>query len=159
MEQKTVFALFKRWNQSRWICVFDVSVVVHQISPFTGESCRGTSGHHSQTLPSRCLKASEDVDGLVNTRARLCGLIHPSSQLFAALFITCLSASSPLCLSSLPGFPNVKWQKRQRQTEWFTFLMAGFYILTSLPSLFLNLVQRGEQIKRQMERKIGIYYK
>lgn len=85
-------------------------------------------------------------------------LVYPSTRLLAPLFIICLSSFvlsflSVACLSSPPGFPNVKWQQRGRQRGWRTFLMEGFYILTSLPSLFLHLAQWGRKMRRQTEEK------
>lgn len=56
--------------------------------------------------------------------------------------------SLPYIISWIP-----KWQHRGRQRGWRTFLMEGFYILTILPSLFLNLVQWGGKSRRQMEEK------
>lgn len=85
-------------------------------------------------------------------------LVYPSTRLLAPLFIICLlsfvlSFLSVACLSSPPGFPNVKWQQRERQRGWRTFLMEGFYILTSIPSLFLHLAQWGRKMRRQTEEK------
>lgn len=112
------------------------------------------------------MQISQNVDWLV--RMHVCCVcvcvsnwassVYPSILLFAPLFIICLSSFflsflSVLCLSSPPGFPNVKWQQRGRQRGWRTFLMEGFYILTSLPSLFLNLVQWGGETGRQTEEK------
>lgn len=119
------------------------------------------------------MQISQNVDRLVCTPVCFCACewvcvcwwvsnwaasVYPSIRLFARLFIICLSSCflsflSVLCLSSAPGFPNAKWQQRGRQRGWRTFLMEGFYILTSLPSLLLNLVQWGGKTRRQTVEK------
>lgn len=64
-------------------------------------------------------------------------LIHYLPPLFLFLSVACLSSPT--------GFLNVKCQQRGRQRGRCTFLMEGFYIFTSLPSLFLHLVHWGEE--------------
>lgn len=126
----------------------------------------GLSGlaHHIPNSPLAFMQISRNVDGLVECVC-LCVYVlnwmtsdYLTTRLFTPLFIIFLCSlflhfCPLLCLSSRHGFPNVKWQQRQRQTAWCTFLMGGFYILTSLPFLFLNLVQWGEKMRRQMEEK------
>lgn len=117
---------------------------------------RGLAHHmpNSPLAPCKYHKMSTGLSACVCARPSS----DPSTRLFAPLFIICLSSFFPsflsvLCLSSPPRFPNVKWQQRGRQRGRRTFLMEGFYILTSLPSLFLHLAHWGEKTRRQTEEK------
>lgn len=113
--------------------------------------------HHmpnSPLIPCKYHKMSTGLHACAHVCFKL-SVPHLSVHLSVCSLIYYLPLSflSILCLSSSPGFPNVKRQQRGRQRGWRTFLMEGFYILTSLPSLLLNLVQWGGKARRQTEKK------
>lgn len=67
-------------------------------------------------------------------------LVYPSTGLFAPLFIICLSSFflsslSVPCLSLPPGFPNVKWQ--QREKERVAYIFNGGFLYFNEPSFSL----------------------
>lgn len=109
--------------------------------------------HKMSTGFSLCLCASMCVCMRVSNWASPCLSVHASalSLIFYYLPLVFLSCLSLGCLSSAPGFPNVKWQQRGSQRARCTFLMERFYILTSLPSLRLHLARWGRKRKRQTE--------
>lgn len=109
--------------------------------------------HKMSTGFSLCLCASMCVCVCVSNWASPCLSVHVSalSLIFYYLPLVFLSCLSLGCLSSAPGFPNVKWQQRGSQRARCTFLMERFYILTSLSSLRLHLARWGRKRKRQTE--------
>lgn len=121
---------------------------------------------NSPLAPCKYHKMSTGLSAWVCVSVRACVCVsnwapstYPSIRLLAPLFIVCLSSFFlSFLFRSLPfitaWIPKCKMAaEREKRRGFRTFLMEGFYISTSLPCLFLNLVQRGEKMRRQMEEK------
>lgn len=116
-------------------------------------------------LPSRFMQISQNVDRLVSMHVSLClclcvfqtrcpPSICPYVCLLPYLPLVFLSVFSFRSLPFITAWiPKCKMAAERRERGRRTFLMEGFYILTSLPSLFLNLVQWGGKTRRQTEEK------
>lgn len=73
----------------------------------------------------------------------ICPSRHPRVALRRILPLILLPPQSPSFIIAWIPKRTMAAERRKRGRR--TFLMEGFYILTSLPSLFLNSVQRGRQ--------------